>query len=67
MSRVYFSNGVVVEGTKGGVKRAIKAHLKYFPGIKYRFSEPFCVGACSECPRNISTGWGFSYCDYKDV
>lgn len=67
MARVFFSDGTAVEGSKGNVKRAIKTMQRNFPGIKYRFSEPFCDGNCDECLRSIPTGWGVYYCDYKNI
>lgn len=68
VARVYLSNGEVLEGTKGNIKRAIKAAKQYYPGIKYRFSKPYCNGDCRKCSHVIrdAQDWIIG-CSYWEV
>ena len=68
MARVYFSNGAVLEGTKGQIKRAIKVAKQCYPGIKYRFSKPYCKGNCRKCSHVILDAQDWSIgCSYWEV
>lgn len=55
MAKVYLSNG---EKFKGSIKRAAK---RYYPGIKYRFSKPYCSGDCRKCSHVIRDKQGCAY------
>lgn len=39
--RVFFKDGVIIEGHRAAVKRAIKAKRQYDGPIPYRFSRPW--------------------------
>lgn len=39
--RVFYQNGVIMEGPRSAVKRAIQINKKYWGYIPYRFSRPW--------------------------